>query len=111
MTGSREKDVAGHHSRVSRDIDVERVTGIEPAQSAWKAWDSKRPYGLVRGVSALRRAFGVPLLSRVIATSKAALRGRCGPPAAGAEKAVRPPLRVLRARAVDAFVAVSAARS
>jgi hypothetical protein len=27
---------------VSRDIAVERVTGIEPAQSAWKAWDSWR---------------------------------------------------------------------
>src|SRR4051812_9223690 len=24
---------------------MERVTGIEPAQSAWKAWDSKRHFG------------------------------------------------------------------
>ncbi|CCG02380.1 protein of unknown function [Blastococcus saxobsidens DD2] len=27
---------------MSRDIAAERVTGIEPAQSAWKAWDSCR---------------------------------------------------------------------
>ena len=31
--------------RCPRDTAVERVTGIEPAQSAWKAWFSERCLG------------------------------------------------------------------
>ena len=41
---------------VSRDIAVERVTGIEPAQSAWKAWSSERCLSWSRA----RRAAFVP---------------------------------------------------
>jgi hypothetical protein len=41
---------------VSRDIAVERVTGIEPAQSAWKAWDSE----LHAGWSGLHQTDAVP---------------------------------------------------
>jgi hypothetical protein len=37
--------VAGHLGVVSRDLAVERVTGIEPAQSACKPWDSTRHVG------------------------------------------------------------------
>jgi hypothetical protein len=39
--GPKKNDVAGHLRMVSCDIAVERVTGIEPAQSAWKAGDRR----------------------------------------------------------------------
>ena len=37
--------VAEHLRTVSRDTAVERVTGIEPAQSAWKTWAAGPPAG------------------------------------------------------------------
>jgi hypothetical protein len=44
----------------SRDTAVERVTGIEPAQSAWKARDSKGHIGWSAPKSGRCRAFRVP---------------------------------------------------
>jgi hypothetical protein len=35
----------GYLRMVSHDTAVERVTGIEPAQSAWKAWKFERHPG------------------------------------------------------------------
>jgi hypothetical protein len=43
----------------ARDLAIERVTGIEPAQSAWKAV-SPASFLLVNGLFSRRRAFHVP---------------------------------------------------
>src|SRR5215207_10824860 len=42
QTARTQRVPRGTCEQFPRDTAVERVTGIEPAQSAWKAWDSKR---------------------------------------------------------------------